>query len=401
MMVMNLKSVPRMVLFGLLLGGLSGCGYDRYLPEEGRRAPKSISVKQAQLQTISAPQITRNPSLYYQDLSYRFVTVLPGDTITKIANRHNVPVKSIVALNNSRPPFVIRVGQQVKIPHFKMHRVQVGETLYAISRVYEVEMGEVVHFNQLATPYILSQGMTLKIPQPGANEIRVASVGKTGWAVSEVARERPISARNSGSTISNLSGKSIEIEPLSAPQPVRRGAQPEIKTKQKPINVATLPPTETVEPVGVSISVVDLPPLPRHRYSIKQPPIRSGKIFNWPAKGPVVSAFGKKDTGFHNDGINIKLKSGTLIRAAENGVVSYVGNEMRSFGNLILISHADGYVTTYGHVDQTNVRKGETVRKGDVIATAGATGDVTTAQLHFEIRKNGTAKNPMRLLGRR
>lgn len=407
MILKNPKSVRYMVFSGLLLSGLSACGYDRYIPDESFVPPKSVQVAAPKIQTISSPQITTNPSLYYKDLSYRYVTVLPGDTITKISDRHDVPAKSVIALNSSKPPFIIYVGQQVKVPAFKMHRVQGGETLYAISRVYDVEMGEIVHFNRLRAPYALSSGLALKIPKTGAVETRIASVGKANWAVSGAPNRttQPVEPLTAPTTV--ISGKGVAVAPL----PPLRKLQPNaiVLTAPKSVSngetqaqrIATLPPMEDAIVDGQEIPSADLPPLPRHRYSIKQPPRRAGKIFYWPAKGPVVSAYGKKDSGFHNDGINIKLKSGTPIKAAENGVVSYVGNEMRSFGNLILISHADGFVTTYGHVDQTNVRKGEAVRKGDVIATAGATGDVVNTQLHFEIRKDGAAKNPMRLLASR
>ncbi|MBL4666775.1 MAG: peptidoglycan DD-metalloendopeptidase family protein [Sneathiella sp.] len=419
MMLKNPKSVRHMVLLGLLLSGLSACGYDRYIPEDSAIRPNTAVVEQPKIHPISSAQITSNPSLYYKDLSYRVVTVLPGDTLSKIAARHDVPAKSVIALNSSKPPFIIYVGQQVKVPVFKMHQVQGGETLYAISRVYDVEMGEVVHFNRLSPPYILAPGRALKIPQSGAVETRVASVGKTGWVVSHTANGNRLSTGQNTPLLKPNSEKSVSVGSLGAPTQMPTQGEFDAKPQTKPQippklpairpfedeskadRIATLPPLEDAATVGAAIPAIDLPPLPRNRYSIKQPPKRSGKIFYWPAKGPVVSAFGKKETGFHNGGINIKLKMGTPIKAAENGVVSYVGNEMRSFGNLILISHADGYVTTYGHVDQTNVRKGDAVRKGDVIATAGATGDVVNTQLHFEIRKNGTAKNPMRLLARR
>lgn len=112
----------------------------------------------------------------------------------------------------------------------------------------------------------------------------------------------------------------------------------------------------------------------------------------------MISWYGKKDSGYHNDGVNIRVKEGTPIRASENGVVSYVGNEMRSFGNLILVSHADGYVTAYGHTKKSAVSKGEAVKKGDIIAYAGSSGNVTESQLHFEIRKRGRAVNPTKYL---
>ncbi len=96
----------------------------------------------------------------------------------------------------------------------------------------------------------------------------------------------------------------------------------------------------------------------------------------------------------HNDGINIEAAAGTQIRAAENGVVVYAGNELRGFGNLLLIKHADGWTTAYAHADTLLVRRGDRVNRGQAIATVGRTGNVDRPQLHFEIRKGPRPVDP-------
>ncbi|MCR6632053.1 MAG: M23 family metallopeptidase [Magnetospirillum sp.] len=107
-----------------------------------------------------------------------------------------------------------------------------------------------------------------------------------------------------------------------------------------------------------------------------------------------MTEFGPMGKGQNNDGVNIVAPRGTPVKAAENGVVAYVGNELKGFGNLLLIKHADGWMTAYAHNDQLLVRKGEQVRKGQQIATVGASGNVTQPQLHFEIRRGTEAVNP-------
>ena len=113
-----------------------------------------------------------------------------------------------------------------------------------------------------------------------------------------------------------------------------------------------------------------------------------------PVDGKVISGFGPKEGGLHNDGINIKAPKGTPVRAAENGVVAYVGSEMAGYGNLVLIKHQDRWITAYAHMDKTLVKKGDVVKAGQSIGTVGSTGGVESAQLHFEVRKGTQAVNP-------
>lgn len=404
MIVKNLHSFSRVACFGLLISGLSSCGYDQYLTEPSTPRPiAKTSAPSAKLQQAAA-RSTEDHSLYYRNLTYRLVRVQPGDTLSKIAVRHEVPTKSVIALNNSAPPYVIHIGQRVKVPYFRHHNVRNGESLYAISRVYDVEMGELVHFNFLEAPYTLAPGMILKIPQKGGSSVQVASTNAKVFTVS-----RPVQTLATEQIVLQpppviRTNRNLKSETVSRPAPKAVPAAKPVIIQATPVAAPMSVPAKAEEPVqldGTVIAKSDLPPVPRSRYSIKQPPHRDGKAFHWPVKGELLSGYGKKKNGLHNDGINIKVVPGTLVKAAENGIVSYVGNEMRSFGNLILISHADGYVTTYGHNAQILVQKGDVVRKGDVIARAGATGDVQVAQLHFEIRKQGEAIDPARLLDRR
>jgi murein DD-endopeptidase MepM/ murein hydrolase activator NlpD len=115
----------------------------------------------------------------------------------------------------------------------------------------------------------------------------------------------------------------------------------------------------------------------------------------WPVNGHVISHFGPKAGGLHNDGINIAAARGTRVRAAENGVVAYAGNELRGFGNLLLIRHGDGWVSAYAHNDRLLVGRGDSVRRGQAIALVGMTGNVATPQLHFELRRGANPVDPL------
>ena len=121
---------------------------------------------------------------------------------------------------------------------------------------------------------------------------------------------------------------------------------------------------------------------------------RSSAKFSWPVRGRILSNYGAKSNGLFNDGINISATRGTAVKAAENGVVAYAGNEVKGMGNLIIIQHADGFMTVYAHMDSMSVRRGTRVNVGQKIGTVGKTGKVDAPQLHFEIRKGTRAYNP-------
>ena len=121
--------------------------------------------------------------------------------------------------------------------------------------------------------------------------------------------------------------------------------------------------------------------------------------FRWPVRGRVIAGFGSKPNGAQNDGINLAVPEGTPIKAADDGVVAYAGNELKGYGNLVLIRHSNGFVSAYAHASELMVKRGDTIKRGQVIAHAGQTGNVTSPQLHFEIRKGSTPVDPTQYLG--
>lgn len=125
---------------------------------------------------------------------------------------------------------------------------------------------------------------------------------------------------------------------------------------------------------------------------------RSAIHFSWPVEGKLLSGFGKKQMGKKNDGINIAVKFQTPVKAAEDGTVVYAGNEIRGFGNMLLIKHADNWSSTYAHNDILLVKKGDTVKRGQAIAKAGNTGQVDAPQVHFELRQKAKPVDPLKYL---
>jgi murein DD-endopeptidase MepM/ murein hydrolase activator NlpD len=120
--------------------------------------------------------------------------------------------------------------------------------------------------------------------------------------------------------------------------------------------------------------------------------------FRWPVRGKVITSYGAKTNGKANDGINLAVPEGTPVKAAEDGVVAYSGNELKGYGNLVLVRHANGYVTAYAHASELLVKRGDTIKRGQVIAKSGQSGEVGSPQLHFEIRKGSTPVDPLQFL---
>ena len=121
--------------------------------------------------------------------------------------------------------------------------------------------------------------------------------------------------------------------------------------------------------------------------------------FIWPARGSLLAGFGAQEGGLHNDGINIALAPGSPVRAIASGHVVYVGNELRGYGNLLLIAHADDWVSAYAHNGEILVQRGDMVVQGDVVARSGSSGNVVEPQLHFELRRGSRAVDPMQYMG--
>jgi murein DD-endopeptidase MepM/ murein hydrolase activator NlpD len=120
--------------------------------------------------------------------------------------------------------------------------------------------------------------------------------------------------------------------------------------------------------------------------------------FRWPVRGKVITGYGAKTNGKANDGINMAVPEGTPVKAAEDGVVAYSGNELKNYGNLVLVRHSNGYVTAYAHASELMVKRGDTIKRGQVIAKSGQSGEVGSPQLHFEIRKGSTPVDPLQFL---
>jgi murein DD-endopeptidase MepM/ murein hydrolase activator NlpD len=305
------------------------------------------------------PTLSDTSTLPREQLQKGTIVVRRGDSLYALARRLGVPIRGLIDANALKAPYVIHPGQRLRLPQSRFHIVGGGETVYSISRLHNIEMGPLVRINRIPPPYRVEKGQKLVLPDPvKPNYRQVVSVDRSQGGV----LKKPRTGKASPQRVFK-SRRPLPVEPPPAP--------PKRVKWQDP----------GVEP-------------------LKAPPPRSGRKFLWPLKGRVIVAFGVRKGGLHNDGINIAARKGQAIRAAENGVVAYAGNQLQGFGNLVLIKHSGGWMSAYAHSSVIHVKRGDIVRRGQVIARVGRTGNVTRPQLHFELRKGDRAVNPRRHLVR-
>lgn len=311
------------------------------------------------------------------------VVVQPGETLYGIARRWHVPVRSLIELNDLQPPYHLVAGTRLALPQLRVHTVAPGETLYGVARRHGLDVNSLARTNQLSPPYTIVPGEMLLLPEPPA----VA-------ATPPVPTPRPptlTADREQGAATAQAPAPASGSRSASAQPSPPRAAPPTEPATAVPSPSASKPaPTPAAKPQLVEVKPPPEPPPP--------PKAPAGRGFIWPVKGKVLSGFGPGSGGTYNDGINIAAPAGTPVLAVEDGVVAYAGNELRGFGNLVLLKHPNGWMSAYAHCDRILVKKGGRVRRGQTIARVGATGAVSEPQLHFELRRGTRAIDPLQQL---
>lgn len=308
-------------------------------------------------------------------------TVMGGDTVYTVSQRYNLPLREIISINSLEAPYHLRSGYRLKLPPPNDYKVRPGDTLNGISRVFGVSVSEMAKLNNLTAPYTIEKGQIIRLPAPQP------AVVAQGFAS---AAPPP-----SFETAPALAVPSVESETLAPPSVETvetASASPAVLQPPAQASGTGFPPQPNAKPATVQPAAATLP-----SNIAPKIPARTGRFMR-PVEGKVISSYGPKEGGLHNDGINIKAPKGTAVRAAENGVVAYTGSEMSGYGNLVLIRHGDRWITAYAHMDKILVKKGDTVQAGQSIGTVGATGSVDSPQLHFEVRKGTKAEDPAKYI---
>ncbi|MBV6632511.1 MAG: LysM peptidoglycan-binding domain-containing M23 family metallopeptidase [Alphaproteobacteria bacterium] len=379
---------------------------------------------------VSRAGLTENPGA-------GVVNIGPTDTVYRISQRYRLPMADIITFNNLQPPFELPVGSRLRLPPPRDYTVRGGDTVYSVAGAFAVSESQLVVLNAMQPPYQLRPGQQLRLPAANqSNAIAGApslaptapvlapttrSVQRLGEVPPPLPGPKPI-ANQAAQTQPSVVAQPAPAVPVTRPAPATPSrvvtapappaAAPVIAAPAIPVPdprpsaapavvavtpaPAPAPPPVVAQPAPAPQRQAAPPPQPAQTAAL---PPRTGK-FTWPLTGRMISGFGPKGGGRHNDGINIAAPSGTAVRAAERGVVAYAGNELRGFGNLLLIRHADGWMTAYAHLDRLLIGRGERVEQGATIGTVGSTGSVDRPQLHFEIRRGSQALDPMIYLPR-
>src|SRR3954468_17549287 len=327
------------------------------------------------------------------------IIVAQGETLDSIARRHGVPPHAILQANNMSPASQIQPGQRLVIPRVQhqmaapqvaapatrvagpvlapagngSHVVAPGDTIYSLGRRYHLTPMAIAKANNVGLDHHLKVGDRIAIPgQAGAPRLAMPAQQAAPPQPTPRVAAKPQTPAPQSPAIQQPAPKMAQAKP----------AQPQVAQKE---------PAPTANIVAPAAD-----PLPE--------PAQTGTTggsntsFRWPVKGKVIQGFGPKQGGGQNDGINVAVPEGTPIKAAEDGVVAYAGSELKGYGNLVLVRHSNGFVTAYAHASELAVKKGETIKRGQVIGKAGATGNVNAPQLHFEVRKGATPVDPMQYL---
>jgi murein DD-endopeptidase MepM/ murein hydrolase activator NlpD len=284
----------------------------------------------------------------------RRIEVANGDTLSSLSRRYDVSVEEIMGANNL-PDGHLHVGQDLIIPGASGKAIE-PKTHVAPAPVADKE-------TKAPAPK----------DKPDVHVVKTTRIPAPGTSLAE--EESQQAAKNDGT----------KTEGAKADAGKKKDAPP-------------APVAASNETTGPSAPALSTPRVATNE-QLPTPDPMSGNSFRWPVKGRIVSAFGTRPDGGHNDGIDLAVPQGTSVMAAENGVVAYAGNELKGYGNLILIRHANNWVSAYAHNEEILVKRGDKVRRGQIIAKAGATGSVTQPQVHFELRKGSRPVDPTKFMG--
>jgi murein DD-endopeptidase MepM/ murein hydrolase activator NlpD len=322
------------------------------------------------------------------------IIVGTSDTLDVLAKRYHVTPQAILAANGYKGPRALSPGQQLIIPHPgavaaapaplmapvaaapavapkpvaavaappSMHFVNHGDTLASIARKNHISATELARANGLEPSAKLKLGTKLTVP------------GAKTAAVAAPLAPAPVGAAPVAAALQPVAAAPVPATKMAAvaqPAQSARLAQATTTIDEKPAAEAPAKAAETTS---------SLP------------------TFRWPVRGKVITSYGTKTNGKSNDGINVAVPEGTPVKAADDGVVAYSGNELKNYGNLVLVRHPNGYVTAYAHASELLVKRGDPIKRGQVIAKSGQSGEVASPQLHFEIRKGSSPVDPLQFL---
>jgi len=361
-----------------------------YSPQPSGRVGAAQATYPSQAAPHAEPAVLRA-----SQVSGRRIKVAKGDTLSTLSRRYAVSVEAIMSANNL-PDGRLDIGRELIIPGVaaakvaeaapasaqSTYKVQKGDTPHDIAEKLNVDEKALIERNDLR-PNNLQIGQVLVIPNEGSKPAVAAK--ETSPPVSSATPEVRVVKTT---TIPASGGTSLAEEESQSVAPGADAKSAAKATKKQGAGDVAASP-EIIGEGSPRVASVDQLPAPDPM---------SGNSFRWPVKGRVIADFGTRPDGSHNDGIDVAVPQGTSVKAAENGVVAYAGNELKGYGNLVLVRHANNWVSAYANNEEILVKRGDKVRRGEIIAKAGATGAVSQPQVHFELRKGSRPVDPTKYM---
>jgi len=381
-------------------------------PNPGYAAPAHPSpVAMASLPPAAAPESTgqiRAPASVsggapagWSAVGGTPIVVAGPDTLEILSRRYGVPTEALLRANGFESPREVHAGVHMIIPVYNNS----ARTASAAPEPMPIPTAgphprhgiETRDAESLPTKLAPAKAKKKKIEDDDADASDVAP---------------PKAARDSASRTKVVA----DAAPLVASKPIdlktqatrlQAGKAPADKSKPAPLvpvqAAAAKAPAAPAQLASARPAAPDTTPTGRVAPAASTAPVQTAAQaddnnaapeFRWPARGRIIQGF--KSGG--NDGINIAVPEGTSVRAAESGVVAYSGSGLKGYGNLVLIKHPNGFVSAYANNGELDVKMGDTVKRGQIIAKSGQSGDVSTPQLHFELRKGTTPVDPTAFL---
>jgi murein DD-endopeptidase MepM/ murein hydrolase activator NlpD len=325
------------------------------------------------------------------------ITVAPGETVDSIAHRHGVPVAVIMEANNLASPNAIQTGQRLVIPRYGSSATAAAPPVAAPPHASAPALASLTPNVTPKPAPAVTASASPHAAGPINSGVHVVAPGETltkiahqyGKSVAEIAKANnivpPYSKVGIGDRLvipggARMSNAKPETEQAAAPA--------------KPTGTKAVAGNAPAQSASMVTPTAETPSTDTTaRASAEATP-----GFRWPVRGRIIAGFGPKPNGQQNDGIDVAVPENTPIKAAEDGVVAYAGNELKGYGNLVLVRHPNGYVTAYAHAKELMVKRGDQIKRGDVIAKSGQSGNVDAPQLHFEVRKGSAPVDPMQFL---
>lgn len=341
------------------------------------------------------------------------IALREGETLYNLSKRYGVPVSAILSANNIKDATSVQSGQNIVIPTYVYSRSAPvsapdndpaqqsassarGQLAAERASIAAVAPADQAKTQVASSASAVNAAATSAATVGGARAVKVAAgdslariASRNGVSVSALKAANGLTSDNIriGQVLSLPGAGTATAAAKAATDPVTTAATKANAT----VRTAADGPKPYVQPKAGSAETASTEPVAPARTGIEE--------FRWPVRGRVISNFGEKTASGRNDGIDISVPEGTAVKAVENGVVVYAGSELEGLGNLVLIRHADGWVSAYAHNKAIDVNRGDQVNRGQTIARSGRTGNADMPKLHFELRKNSAPVDPLKHLG--